>query len=70
MPNYYIYTIGADSHVLSRHDCDAPDDLSAVERAKELCNPHEVEVWQLGRLVARLAIDGTPSLRPDSAPRI
>jgi len=67
MPGYYIYCIGSDNRIVSRHDCEAPSDLAALAHAKEICGPHEVEVWQQSRLVARLAKDGT-SLQPDSEP--
>jgi hypothetical protein len=69
VPDYHIYRIDETNHIIGRHDCIEPDDLAAIARAKELCGPHEVEVWQLARLVARLAKDGTASLQPDSGPR-
>jgi hypothetical protein len=46
---------------------DYPDDAAALNAAKQLTNKHDVEVWDCGRLVARLSPDGevtSPELAP------
>jgi hypothetical protein len=45
------------------------DDLTALEKAQELCGNYEIEIWQAARRVARLSKDGTGSLQPDSKVR-
>ncbi|MEI9929709.1 MAG: hypothetical protein WDM89_03850 [Rhizomicrobium sp.] len=51
-----------DGQINKRHDYFAPDDLEALERAKQICGPDEIEVWQGARFVARVAIDGEASI--------
>jgi hypothetical protein len=57
MPNYRAYIFGIDGHrfvvvdgFLSNH----PDDAAALAAAKKLIDGHDIEVWDEGRLVARL----------------
>ena len=57
--DYKLYCIGEDGHIEKRHDYYAPDDLGALERAREICGPHGVEVWEGARLVASVKADGT-----------
>lgn len=61
VPEYKLYSIGHDGHIEKRHDCNAPDDLAALDKARALCGPHEIEVWNGARFVARLAADGSAS---------
>jgi len=62
--DYKLYCIGPDGHIEKRHDYKTSDDLAALERAKEICGPHEVEVWEGARFVARVKADGTASMTP------
>nr|HEV8011969.1 hypothetical protein [Bradyrhizobium sp.] len=57
MPDYRAYILGVDGHrfvfvesFLSNH----PDDAAALMAAKKLIDGHDIEVWDRGRLVARL----------------
>jgi hypothetical protein len=59
--DYKLYCIGLDGHIEKRHDFKGPDDLSALDQARKICGPHEVEVWDLARFVARIKADGTAS---------
>jgi hypothetical protein len=46
---------------------DHPDDAAAMNAAKQLTDRHDVELWDCGRLVARLSPDGevlSPGLAP------
>jgi hypothetical protein len=61
MSDYKLYCIGLDGHIEKRHDYFAPDDLDALDRAKQICGPHEVEVWEGARFIARVKADGTAS---------
>jgi hypothetical protein len=46
--------------IASAHECDAANDAEAVEAARKLCDPYEVEVWDQVRRVASLGKDGVP----------
>ena len=57
MPDYRAYILGIDGHrfvfvdgFLSNH----LDDAAALIAAKKLIDGHDIEVWDQGRLVARL----------------
>ena len=57
MPDYRAYILGIDGHrfvfvkdFLSNH----LDDAAALTAAKKLIDGHDIEVWDRGRLVARL----------------
>ncbi len=68
MSDYKLYCIGFDGHIEKRHDYHAPDDLTALDRAREICGPHEVEVWEGARMIARVAADGTASMVQSKGP--
>ena len=58
MPYYRFYTIHKDGHVKGPpRDHDAPDDLAAVQAAKQLQDGHDIEIWQGPRVVAYLVPD-------------
>jgi hypothetical protein len=65
---YKLYCIGVDGHIEKRHDVLAKDDISALEQAQKICGPHEVEVWDGARMVARVAADGKASNTPSKGP--
>jgi hypothetical protein len=64
MPEYRAYIIGTERHRFIKADqflSDYPDDTTAITAAKKLINGHDVELWDRGRLVARLDHkDGNP----------
>ena len=68
MPDYKLYCIGHDGHIDKRHDIKAAGDLDALDQARKICGPHEVEVWEQARFVARITADGTASLAPTKGP--
>jgi hypothetical protein len=49
---YRAYIMGADGHILNRIDLLCADDDEAKERAKQLVDGYDVELWQLGRQIA------------------
>ena len=70
MRDYRAYILGIDGHrfikaseFLSNH----PDDAAAMKAAEQLVERHEIELWDCGRLVARLSPGGevmSPELVP------
>ena len=55
MTYYRAYIVGEDGHFIDAVNLDCVDDAAAVESAKQLVNSRDVEVWQLGRMVTKLA---------------
>jgi hypothetical protein len=54
MPDYRAYIVGSDGHFHSFEIITAPDDETAVEKAKGLVDRSGVEVWDLDRKIAVL----------------
>jgi hypothetical protein len=52
MNDYRAYLIGSDGHIQSRVDLVCEDEAEAKERAKQLVDGHDVELWQRGREIA------------------
>ena len=72
MGDYRAYILGMDGHhfvwvegFLSNHK----DDAAALDAAKQLTSEHDVEVWDCGRLVARL-LPGGEIWSPDLVPSL
>lgn len=61
MPDYRIYVIDSDGHFHSALPLECTDDSEAVEKAKQLVDGHDVELWQRDRKIARL--DHQPKTR-------
>ena len=70
MREYRAYILGIDGHRFIRVKeflSDYPDDTAALTAAKQLTDKHDVELWDCGRLVARLSPAGevmSPELAP------
>ena len=56
MPDYRVYTLGEDGHIVGRTEIYCPDDEAALERANNLAVGHAVELWGGARRIA--LIDG------------
>jgi hypothetical protein len=54
MLEYRAYLVGSDGHIVDRLHLKCIEDSQAIEQAKALVDGHDVELWQLGRMVARL----------------
>ena len=73
MRDYRAYILGIDGHRFIKakeFSSDHPNDAAALKAARQLIDGHEVELWDCGRLVARLAPNGeiaSPELAPFSA---
>ena len=52
MDGFYAYIVDADGRVLRRVDLAIESEDHARERAKQLVNGHDVELWQLDRKIA------------------
>jgi hypothetical protein len=52
MQEYRAYLIGPDGHIQQRIDLFCADDDAAKERARQLVNGHDLELWQLDRMIA------------------
>jgi len=51
MQEYRAYIMGPDGHVHKRVDLRCSDESEAIVRAKPLVDGHDVELWQLDRLI-------------------
>jgi hypothetical protein len=51
MAEYRAYILAPDDHVINAVDLFCPNDEAAKEKAKQLVNGHDVELWQLGRKI-------------------
>ncbi len=56
VPDYRVYTLGEDGHIVRRTETYCLDDEAALERAKNLAEGHAVELWEGDRFIA--LIDG------------
>ena len=55
MPMYRAYFIDEDDRVESFKPVEADSDEEALAAAKQLVDGHDIEVWLLDRMVARLS---------------
>jgi hypothetical protein len=53
MPDYRAYVIGTDGHFFSSVTLECIDDSEAMEKAKQLVDGHDVELWQRDRKIAK-----------------
>jgi hypothetical protein len=53
MPDYRVYIIELDGHFHSSVALECADDIEAAEKAKQLVDGHDVELWQRDRKIAR-----------------
>ncbi len=54
MAEYRAYILTPDGHITKAINLFCPNDDAAKERAKQLVDGHDVELWQLGRKVETL----------------
>jgi hypothetical protein len=55
VPHYRAYIIGRDGHFVEAINLDCAEDAAAIESARQFVDGHDVEVWQLDRMVTKLA---------------
>ncbi len=51
---YRAFLLDKTGRITRRHDFEADDDVQAVQIAQQYVDGHDVEVWQLGRVVGNL----------------
>jgi hypothetical protein len=54
MPEYRLYCIGGDGHFEKSHEIVADDDDDALTKARALKLPVKCELWERGRMVAKI----------------
>ena len=52
MANYRAYLLDHDRHVISVANLQCADEQEARERAQQLVDANDIELWQLDRLIA------------------
>jgi hypothetical protein len=52
MPEYRVYIVGSDGHFFDAVPLECADDAEAMERAEQLVDGHDIELWQRDRKVA------------------
>jgi hypothetical protein len=52
MAEYRAYLLGSDDHFRKAVHLICSDDAEAIEKAKQLVDGHDVELWQLDRKIA------------------
>ena len=52
MPNYRLYYLTPENHIVNHMAYAGPDDLSALEKARSLAREHSIEIWESKRRVA------------------
>jgi len=52
MDGFYAYIVDQDGHVINRVDLAFEKEADAAERAKQLVDGHDVELWQRDRKLA------------------
>ena len=55
MSYYRVYIVGQDGHFVDAINLDCADDGAAIESARQLVDGHDIELWQEGRMVTKLA---------------
>ena len=73
MRDYRAYIFGIDGHRFikaSEFLSDHQDDATAMKAAEKLVDGHDVEVWDCGRLVARLSPSGEVMSSPGLVPSL
>jgi hypothetical protein len=54
MADYRAYTVGSDGHFIDYQGFACDNDAEATERARQLVNGHEIELWSGERFIIRL----------------
>jgi hypothetical protein len=53
MPDYRAYALGPEGRIIQSYESVCTDDEAAKVRAKQYVDGHDIELWQLGRRVAK-----------------
>jgi hypothetical protein len=52
MPEYRAYILDREGHIIRPVDLHCENDDEAKEKARQLVNGHDVELWQLDRKIS------------------
>lgn len=52
--DYRAYVLSDDGHITAVHELDCADDEEAKQKAAQLLDGHDLEVWYRGRKIALL----------------
>jgi len=67
MPDYRIYLLNAESHIIAVRQADCADDAAALASAAESIDGHAgAEVWQRARMVGQV-LPRSPAELPDAS---
>jgi hypothetical protein len=55
MPTFRIYTVGLDGHFMNAKDIECADDQEAIQKAQQALDGRDIELWERGRFITRLA---------------
>jgi hypothetical protein len=50
--HYRAYVMDDNNHIIKAVDLDCENDVAAKERARQLVDGHDIELWQLDRKIA------------------
>jgi hypothetical protein len=65
MADYRVYFVGLDGHFVGYEPLVCSSDAEATEKAKQLVDGHDIELWSGGRLITRLCAQRNQAARPD-----
>jgi hypothetical protein len=60
MPDYQMYFLTRENHIVNHHAHHYRDDLLALDKARELAKNHAIEIWQNRRRVALVKMGDAP----------
>ena len=63
MLDYRVFVLGEDGHVLHRHDFWCATEEEAIERAHQLVDGSDVELWYRARKIATFRRNEPPTSR-------
>ncbi len=58
MPEYRLYCLNDTGRITKSHEITASSDREAVAKAEAMKLPHNCELWDHGRIVAKLNANG------------
>jgi hypothetical protein len=55
MPAFRIYTLGLGGQSIDAKDIECADEQEAIQKAQQAVDGHNIELWERGRFITRLA---------------
>jgi hypothetical protein len=68
MPLYRFYYVDQFGHIFGRSECEAEEDLAALDAAERFADRHGVEIWCEERFVTRIKQGGEADIDAIEAP--